>query len=209
LFSAVIFDFIDFLFWMIQLGIMKGLSLSIIGGMVLALVGVTVMIALFTDISPLDSDSGFCSVFNGLSPSLPESITPSVSGCSEGPEVSYKKLDVDDASSLSLKMAAGLTDCWNEFKGYEVDFQRCKAWEIPGIEGKVNESYLNNRMMENEICGELIENNAIDSPAMTNPDSITCGESNDIVFRPDEITGNTFLIIGFNSSTDRQFVEVQ
>lgn len=183
---------------------MKGLSVAIVGSLVLALIGVTVMIALFSDISPLDTDSGFCSVYNSLGPSLPDAIAPSVAGCEEGTSVDYREISTSDHNEFTLKLASGILDCWEENRGYDVDFKRCKAWEISGLDQETNESYLNRKMNENKICPDLIENSELEGSG-----SETCGSSNDIVFRLDEIKDSDFVIIGFNSSQGSQFVEVQ
>ena len=176
---------------------MKGVSVAVIGGVVLALVGVGVMVALFTDVSPVDADSGFCSVYNGLGPSLPDAITPSVSGCSSGPSIDYRELSNDVTSDeLALKIASSSVDCWDEFRGYETEFQRCEAWSVPELDSSVDEDLVTDKMTEHSICPELIEN----SPG--------CGEEDNLRFSG-AVEGNEYVIIGFNTSSGEQFVEVQ
>ncbi|MEF8880768.1 MAG: hypothetical protein V5A72_02985 [Candidatus Nanohaloarchaea archaeon] len=183
---------------------MKGLSIEIIGGVVLALIGVTVMVALFTDISPIDTESGFCGVYNGLSPSLPQAITPSVTGCEEGPDVEYKKISTTDPDRLTLKLAAGIKQCWDKYKGYNVNFKRCKAWSVPSLEGPVDEAMLNTKMKENNICPQFIENSNIpDGPGDV------CGSKDQIKFRLSEIEDRSLILVGYNSSTGTSFVEVK
>jgi hypothetical protein len=175
---------------------MKGISVEIIGGVVLALVGVTVMIALFTDLSPVDSDSGFCSVYKGLSPSLPDSVTPSVAGCKEGPEIEYKKVRTSDPDRIALKVGVGAQECWEEYRGYDVGFKRCKAWNIQDLSGTVTESDVTTKLSDNGICPDLIEN----SP---------CGSGDDIRFDMSSISSGSFVIVGYNSSGSDSFVEVK
>lgn len=182
---------------------MKGLSVSVIGSVVLALIGVTVMIGLFTDISPIDTESGFCTVYNGLSPSLPSSITPTVAGCSEGSSINYQEIRTNDKDELALKLAVGIQECWKEFKGYDVDFKRCEAWSISEAGDGVTEGYINEKMMENNICPDLIENSQIESSG-----SEICGDENQIRFQLEEVNQNDFVLIGYNSSSSG-FIEVR
>lgn len=175
---------------------MKGLSINVIGGVVLALIGVTVMVGLFTDLSPLDAESGFCSVYNGLNPSLPDSITPTVAGCKDRPAIDYKKIKVDSKDEFALKLAVGAKDCLEEFRGYNVEFKRCKAWNIADLDSAVDESFLNDKMEEHDICPQLIEN----SPG--------CGSKDQIKFRMSEISEGDFVLVGYNS-TSQGFVEVK
>lgn len=183
---------------------MKGVSFALIGGVVLALVGVTVMVALFTDMSPVGSGSGFCGVYRGLSPSLPDAITPSVTGCQKSPSVDYRPIDVDDASGLEVKLAAAVAECWKEFKGYDVGFKRCKAWNIGDFPGEVDESSLNAKMKGLRICPEQIENSELEHGS-----GETCGSKNQLKFRPDRIQGPELVIIGYNASRSQPFVEVK
>jgi hypothetical protein len=188
---------------------MKGVSFALIGGVVLALVGVTVMVALFTDMSPVGSGSGFCGVYRGLSPSLPDAITPSVTGCQKSPSVDYRPIDVDDASGLKVKLAAAVAECWKEFNGYDVDFKHCKAWNIGDFTGEVRESSLNAKMKSLRICPEQIENNIIDNSGSASGSVETCGSKNQIKFRPEKIEGPELVIIGYNASRSQPFVEVK
>ncbi len=187
---------------------MKGVSVTVIGSVVLALVGVTVMIGLFTDLSPLDSESGFCGVYNSLNPSLPDSVTPTVAGCSEEANINYEKVDTSDPDEFSLKLAVGVQECWDEFRGYNVDFRRCEAWSVPELDEAVDESYLNQKMSENSICPELIQNSDLEFSTTDPSSSNVCGSENQIRFRLDEIKESSFILVGYNS-TGSGFVEVK
>jgi len=181
----------------------KGLGIKVIGGMTLALVGVSILLAAFS--SNYGGSSGiFCDTYDSISVVFPGKDSPPPKGCGEGRTVDYQVIEADSAEEFNLRLSNAVISCYDQYKGYNTS-EFCEGWNVKGLPDTVTESGFTSELAENDLCPEAIENSALESGS-----GETCGSSNQVYFEREEITADDFIVIEYNTSTTgTQRVEVE
>lgn len=194
----------------------KGLTLQVIGGVILALIGVAVFIAAFSGTFGGAFEDTFCNVYSSLAFLFPgQGVAPA--GCgSGGEEVEYDTVTVQNANDLELQLASLILNCWQEYKGYFTESQLCGGWNIEGT-ATLDETSLTQTMCNENLIPQQIQNSQRDSdpPAAFATIGISgcdngVGASNQIRFKRNDITNGDLVIVQYNSSTNpqKQWIEV-
>lgn len=181
----------------------KGLGIKIIGGMTLALVGVSILLAAFS--SNFGGSSGvFCSTYDSVSVVFPGKNSPPPKGCGEERTVDYKVVDANTVDEFNLRLSNAVISCYDRYQGYNTS-EFCEGWNVKGLPKTVDEQNFTAELRENNLCPEAIENNNFED----GNGGETCGSSNQIYFEKEEIESDDFIVIEYNTSASgTQRVEV-
>lgn len=128
----------------------KGITFKMVGGVILALVGVAVLLGVVSQSTEGGLKSAFCSSYRGITAAIP-GAGPSPAGCREK-QTDYKAIDTRDKREFTLNLASAIMECWQEYKGLQTEEQLCEGWNIKNLEGSVDKSYLVDQVMrENDL----------------------------------------------------------
>lgn len=164
----------------------QGLSLTMIGGVVLALIGVGVLIMMFSD---MGLEQTFCGVYSGIGAVFPgESPPPDQCGApSDGRSYTEQECP-DEARSCALSFAAAISQCWEQYQGYMTEEELCEGWQMGSMASSIAEGDIVGALQDNNICPEQLE----------------CSNEVDI---SGPIEEGDFVIIAYRSTgTDEQIV---
>lgn len=168
----------------------QGLSMTMIGGVVLALIGVGVLIMMFSDMGLAQT---FCGVYSGIGTVFPGD-SPPPDKCGSGDGRTYTEQECpDDPNSCALSFAAAISQCWEQYQGYMTEEELCEGWNMGDIGDdsvdSIDDSDIITALEENNICNEQIQ----------------C--SSEVEIAPDEINEGQFVVIEYRSSgTDERIV---
>jgi len=180
----------------------KGLGIKVIGGMTLALVGVSILLAAFSS-NYGGSSSIFCDTYDSISVVFPGKDSPPPKGCGEGRTVDYQVVETDSVDEFNLRLSNAVISCYDQYQGYNTS-EFCEGWNVKRHPETVDEENFTAELAENNLCPETIENSALESGS-----GDTCGSSNQIYFEKEEIGSDDFIVIEYNTSTTgTQRVEV-
>ncbi|MFB6180829.1 MAG: hypothetical protein ABEJ93_03040 [Candidatus Nanohalobium sp.] len=170
----------------------KGLGVKIIGSMVLALVGVSVLITAFTS-----NTSGlggvYCSTYESLSTVFPGKDSPPPQGCGEQRTVKYQAVEAQSVSSFNFRLANAVLNCWDRYRGYNTS-KFCQGWNVKSLPKSVDEANFTKTLENNNLCPESIENGVAEYG------SETCGSENQLYFNKAKIEEGDFIVIKYNTS---------
>lgn len=175
----------------------KGLSLNMVGGLILATVGVAVMLGLYTGTFESGFQGAFCTTYESIAFLTPgESVPPE--GCQSGPQLEYTAIETYDPDQFAVQLSSAIMQCWNEYENYYTT-ETCAGWNIQELNGTVDLSNVTDTMQENNLCPDQIEHS-------------NCGSSTDqIRFPIGSIEQGDLVIIEYNATTspDEQWIEVR
>jgi len=171
----------------------KGLGIKVIGGMTLALVSVSILLATFS--SNFGGSSGvFCETYESVSVVFPGQDSPPPKGCEQGRTVDYKSIEADTSDEFSLRLSNAVIACYDRYKGYETT-EFCEGWNVKELPNPVDENNFTKVLKQSDVCPESINNNKTEHGT-----GETCGSSNQIYFKKNEISENDFIVIEYNVS---------
>ncbi|MDY6789371.1 MAG: hypothetical protein SVV03_05430, partial [Candidatus Nanohaloarchaea archaeon] len=137
------------------MAVRKGITLRMVGGVILALIGVAILIGLFAEQTGPAFQSAFCTSYRGITSVLPgDSTAPS--GCKES-QVEYKAVEIVEEEELQLQIASAVMDCWQKYKGYQTEKELCQGWNIKKLEGTITEQEVEQLMRENNLIPRQIK----------------------------------------------------
>ena len=170
----------------------KGISLSIVGGVILALVGVFVMISVFTGSFGSGFENTFCRVYRSVAMVFPGGNTPPPSACETGSGIDYIGIEETTKEDLAIKVSSAVVNCWQRYNGYRTDTEVCEGWNVRSID---------NGPLESSEITEVFNNNNLWQQIG--------GETN--LELPQEIGSNSFVIIQYRYDEDdqREYIEVK
>ena len=91
----------------------KGLSLSVVGSVVLALIGVGLMINVYSDTLGTGFGNTFCMLHSSITSAFPGNQVPPA-GCQQGEDPAY-----DAVTGLHREDVAGIIlSCWQEYESF-------------------------------------------------------------------------------------------
>jgi hypothetical protein len=184
----------------------KGMGIRMIGSITLALVGVSILLGVFSSNFGGGSGGVFCATYSSVSGIFPGKEAPNPEGCGSGSEVNYQSVEVSSRNAIELKLASAVASCYEEHRGYNVKDEFCEGWNIKAMPGTVNETDLTDEMKDNGLCGTSISNNKSEYF----PDTYSCGSKNQVYFQRQNISENDFIVIAYNvSSSGVERVEVR
>lgn len=172
----------------------KGLSFTMLGGIVLALVGVGILIMMFSESFGSGFQGTFCTVYAGLGTLIPGD-SPPPQGCGEGDQVSYDAIRCPEADSCVLDFASEISNCWQQYQGYMTEAEMCQGWNVEELNGgPITESDVESRMQANDIC----------------PNQISCNSPDQVRFDGDVQQGD-FVVIEYqsNANTGEEWIQVR
>lgn len=181
---------------------MKGIALETLGGAILAVIGVTLLIGVFsTGFGGGGMEAAFCSVYGGVTSAIPGS-QPSPGACSANQGPSYKAVNVESKNEASLEIVSMVSKCFKDNQGTLVKEELCKGVNIGVWGDPINKTYLTSVMRENSVCPDIINSNLDSGEGCSN------GKDQLKIRRPIE-SGDTVLIrYKYNLSQNREYVEI-
>lgn len=133
----------------------KGISLSIVGGVILALVGVFVMISVFTGSFGSSFENTFCRVYRSVAMVFPSGDTPPPSECDTGSGVDYTGIEETTNEDLSLKVASAVVNCWQKYNGYQTDKEVCEGWNVKQLGNPVKPEDVEEKFYDNDLWSDI------------------------------------------------------
>ena len=168
----------------------KGISLSIVGGVILALVGVFVMISVFTGSFGSGFENTFCRVYRSVAMVFPGGNTPPPSACETGSGVDYIGIEETTKEDLSLKLASAVVNCWQRYNGYQTEREVCEGWNVKQLDETVTPGDVQEKFEDNGLWQEI-------------------GGSNNLVMQ-ENIDSNSFVVIQYRyTEDDGEYIEVK
>jgi len=182
---------------------MKGLSITMVGGVVIALVGVTVLIGVYSQ-STGGMGKLFCSVYQGTKYSIPGQDAPAPKNCVSGSnENRYEAREFQSVNEAELLISREVIQCWEKFKGYKDEEKLCKGWNIVSIPSAVKEGGITRKMKENDLCPRVIQNSMLE-----NGGGPVCGSENQLIFEKPEIREGSLLLIKYDIVDGKEVVKL-
>lgn len=175
----------------------KGISLNMVGGLILATVGVAVMLGIYTGTFEGGFQGAFCTTYESIAFLTPgESVPPE--GCQTEPQTQYEAVEIYDPDQLTLKLSSAIVQCWRQYENYYTR-ETCAGWNIQNLNGSIDLENVTDTMQNNDLCPDQI-------------DHTNCGGSDDqIQFTIGSIEKGDIVIIEYNATaaTDEQWIEVR
>lgn len=178
------------------ISVRKGMSLNMIGGVVLAIVGVGVLLMMFSGTFGDGFQSTFCSVYGSMSALFPGDA-PSPAACGPQDDVSYDAMECPDPDSCVLDMVSAVSGCWQDYQGFMTEEELCQGWNVVSLDEAITEAQVTERMIDNDICPDLIENT-----------EEGCGAENQIRFDGPVEEGD-FVIMEYQSDGSDEWIAVE
>ncbi|MDY6778073.1 MAG: hypothetical protein SVU32_05365 [Candidatus Nanohaloarchaea archaeon] len=182
----------------------KGLSLTIIGGVTLALVGVAVLLGIYSSTYGGSFGSVFCTSYRSLTVLFPGE-SPPPKGCGSDAGIEYKEVTIQDPETFKLRLGSAIVNCWQQYKGYMTSEELCVGWNVKELSSAVNENSVTQSLKNNNICPDQIMNSQID----VGGGSTTCGTKNQIVFGSNIQQGELIIIKYVTDSSNNQKIKVE
>lgn len=172
----------------------KGITLQMIGGVVLALVGVGVLLALANNMM---GGGLFCSVYGSVAVIIPGE-GPGPAGCNGDTGTEPRVVDVRDKDEFTAMLAGAATDCWQRYRGFLTERELCAGWNVKSLESPVSEADVTAELLENGLCTEL-GNTDIDA---------ACG-SGDHLYMDGQVEAGDYIVIQYANASGTERVEVR
>ena len=181
----------------------KGLGIKVIGGMTLALVGVSVLLSAFSTNYGGGSEGIYCSTYESVSVVFPGKDSPPPESCGEERTVDYKAIEAESVEEFNLRLSNAVISCYDRYQGYNTT-ELCEGWNVKGLPEKVDEANFTSELKQNDLCPETLSNSQLEHGS-----GDTCGSENQIYFNKQEIESEDFIVIQYNTSeTGTQRVEI-
>ncbi len=175
----------------------KGMGIRMIGSVTLALVGVSILLGVFSQNFGSGAGGVFCSTYDRVSNVFPGKDAPQPEGCGTGSDVEYQVIKASSNDDLELKLSGAIISCYREHRGYNVTDEFCEGWNIKTMPGAVNETDVTDEMIDNNLCGTSISNNKSEYT----PQTYSCGTKNQVYFQRQNISQGDFIVLTYNVST--------
>jgi hypothetical protein len=181
---------------------MKGIALETLAGAILAVIGVTLLIGVFSSgLGGGGMDAAFCSVYGTVTSNIPGS-QPSPGACSSEQGPTYQTINVETRNQASLEIISIISECFEENQGSLVNENLCKGVNIGVWNQPINKSYLTSVMRENSVCPDIINSN------LSTGNSCSKGKDQLELREPVE-SGDTVLFrYKYNLTENREYVEI-
>jgi hypothetical protein len=183
-----------------RLTVRKGLSFTMIGGIILALVGVGILIMMFSNTFGSGFQGTFCAVYGGLGALMPGDSAPP-KGCGANDDVSYEAIRCPEIEQCQLKFSSTIANCWQDYQGYMTESETCQGWNVKTLDGgPLTEGMIHDEMEENDICPQQI---SCDAPGPYQVRATINGGSG--------VQEGDFVIIEYRSdpNTGEEWVEIR
>lgn len=173
---------------------MKGLSLEVVIALILAVIGVTMFIALVTGNLAGATNFIYCNTYvriTNLIPSVEGPNTPEI--CSFEGTVRTENLPDTDKKIFSRKLLAYIINCWNNVEQMKVEKDySCYELKLSGQVDNVTEQDLSDILIKEDHC-KSIENA-----------DYGCGAKDQILWDIDSgiITDQKVLLVKYNYDND-------
>jgi len=184
------------------------MGIRMIGSVTLALVGISILLGVFSSNFGGGGGGIFCTTYGSVSDVFPGKKSPSPEDCGGGSDVEYESVESSSIDDFELRLSSAVISCYNDHRGYNVTDEFCEGWNIESLPGSVNESGLTEEIDDNDLCGSTgISNDACEytPPASCN----SCGSKNQIYFQRNNITEGDFIVISYNVSAGTERVEIR
>lgn len=182
----------------------KGLALHTLGGAILALIGVTVLIGVYSGVFDGGFNTFFCSTYTTFIYAMPgDQSAPGSCQVEEGPE--YQFIDPDTQDNAILEIIPLVTDCWENNRGLLVEEKLCSGvnfgdWED---EETISKENISDKMRENNICPNMIEINSTGCVEGSE------GEDNLKLGRDIEPEDTLFINYRYNATEEREYISIE
>lgn len=184
----------------------KGMGLRMIGSVTLALVGVSLLIGIFSSNFGSGGGNGvFCAAYGGVGDVFPGRNAPKPEGCKSGPDIDYQSVKSSSKQEFELKLASAVTSCYDSYKGYNISDELCEGWNVKTLPDTVNESDLNQELLDNNLCGGTEISNDMGEYSSVP----SCGSGNQIYFQRQNISEGDFMVMTYNYSSGTEQVIIR
>ncbi len=183
----------------------KGLGIKVIGGITLALVGVSILLAAFSSNFGGESGGVFCSTYDSVSVVFPGKQAPPPEGCGESRTIDYQVIKASSVEEFNLRLSNAVISCWERYRGYNTSGEFCEGWNVKELPKSVDEKNFTAELKQNQLC-DTIANSEFEHSS----DPSDCGSKNQLYFGKQEITSGDFIVIEYNTTeSGTQRVEVE
>lgn len=183
-----------------NMGKRKGITLEMVAGVILAVAGVGILIAMTSGMLGGTFKDIYCGSYQGITfllsggsesaPPPPEQCRPKSESCET------VVLEDMDNKKVSLKILSLLIDCWDKYKGYGNVSKCCGSFNIKDMNKTINESMINGILRNQRYCPQEIQNSEIENPP-SGGKKIVCGDKNQIKFEYEKIKEGDYVIVRF------------
>lgn len=168
----------------------KGLSISVVAGVVLALVGISLLINVYLNTVGGEGGEGmFCAMYHSIGFVFPGDLPPA--GCGGAGEEEYREVSGTE-EDLEHMLVPAITNCFQDYEGYlSEDDEVCQGWnvEIQGGGGPVSDGDIEETL--EEYCGSVF--------GSEDPDCLE-----DYLEFPDPIEDGDFILIKYRYDEDEE-----
>lgn len=179
----------------------KGIALETLAGVTLAVIGISLLIAIVSGVFEGGFDVMFCSIYGATAQAIPGDMSVgSTCGQDEGPD--YVFVEAADRNEAALEIISSISSCKREKQGSLQD-QLCQgmnmeSWGSDPIEFQ----YLVDKMRENNVCPDIIsvKNESLNS---------NCGNTDQLEFESVNPGDTIFIRYKYNETESREYVEVE
>jgi hypothetical protein len=183
----------------------KGLSINVIAGVVLALVGVALLLTLFSSQFGGGFGGMFCAAYKGISFAVPGDLMPSPSGCGGQDDTVNTGLRCETADDCAVKIASKIYDCWTKYQGYMTERELCGGLNVVSIQsgGTVTTAMVLSALEDQGLCPTDICHSSCSG-------SCSGGVGwNQIDFQVSNIEQGDFIVIEYTSASTGGFAADQ
>ncbi len=173
-----------------------GISLQMVGGVVLALIGVSVLLAMGNNMM---GGGLFCSVYTSVSFVIPGQGGPPPERCGGGSDTDARAVEIRDHDRFATELTGAIIDCWQQYGGYrDGQTHLCAGWNVQNLESPVNEQDVTDTLTANGLCDQ-IGNTDVD-PA--------CGTADQVYF-DGAVERGDYIIIRYGNVSGTERIEVR
>lgn len=179
----------------------KGIALETLAGVTLAVIGISLLVAVVSGVFEGGFDAMFCSIYGATAQAIPGDMSVgSTCGQDKGPD--YVFVEAEDKDEAALEIIATISSCKREKQGSLQD-QLCRgmnmeSWGSDPIEFQ----YLVDKMRKNNVCPDII---SVNNKSLIN----SCGESDQLEFEPVNPGDTIFVRYKYNEKENREYVKVE
>lgn len=176
----------------------KGITLEMVAGVILAVIGVGVLISMSSGMLGGSFNDLYCSAYQGVTFLISggsTSIPPPRQCRPKGERCETKILNTREEEKVSMKIVSSILECWDQYRGYGNVSKCCGGYNIKKMEGEIKESEINNILVDQDFCPENIHNSKLEHGS-----GFTCGSRNEINFEKEKIKKDYIVIKFVNES---------
>ncbi len=129
----------------------KGLSISVVAGVILALVGVALLVNVYLNTLSGEGGGMFCLMYDSIGFVFPGDLPPT--GCGGGGQQEVRAVR-GNREELEDQLIAGILDCYKRYEGRLSDEEVCAGWILEEItdDDHISNDNIQSKIEDNNFC---------------------------------------------------------